>query len=297
MAVSGVGNAAKEHTMIHVHGPGAPFITLFDEQEQSGTTLSEAFAQIYSLWPLPAPHAERPFTYVNFVMSHDGRVSFNEPGHGGGGDISRRDRHDRWLMGLLRARADAVLVGGSSIVAAGNHIWTPQAVFHEDKHAWETLRADEGRTPVPLLVVLTRSGNVPAHAPALDSPDLPVLVATTNAGEQRAREILGERSWVRYFITGDTLDQHAVMRYVRSEGMQTLLCEGGPQIYGGLTKDELIDDAFVTISPIVVGEDREHERPSLVEGVAFPVDQPPQLRLLSVHRHGSYLYLHSRYAR
>lgn len=283
--------------MIHVHGPDAPFMTLFDEQEQIGMMLPPAFAQMYSAWPLPAPYAERPFTYVNFVMSHDGRVSFNEPGHVGGGDISRRDRHDRWLMGLLRARADAVLVGGSSIVAAGNHIWTPQAVFHEDKHTWETLRAGEGRTPVPLLVVLTRSGNVPQHAPALDNSDLPVLIATTSAGEARAREVLGERAWVRYFTTGDNVDQPGVMQQLRAEGIQTLLCEGGPQIYASLLRDELIDDAFVTLSPIIVGADRERERPSIVEGTAFPVAQPPQLRLLSLHRHGSYLYLHSRYAR
>ncbi len=295
MAASDVGKDGKGHTMINVHGPGAPFTTLFDERE-FGTPLPEAFAQIYSAWPLSAPHQERPFTYVNFVMSHDGRVSFSEPGHGGG-DISRRDRHDRWLMGLLRARADAVLVGGSSIVAAGNHIWTPQAVFHEDKHAWETLRAGESRALVPLLVVLTRSGKVPLHAPALDNSDLPVLIATTEQGEARARETLGERSWIRYFVTGDTLDQRAVMHHLRRENVRTLLVEGGPQIYGSLIKDELIDDAFVTISPIIVGKDREHERPSIVEGAAFPVETPPQLQLLSVHRHGSYLYLHSRYMR
>lgn len=283
--------------MTHLHGPGAPFTTLFDEQAHNGATLPQHFQDIYGAWPLPAPHADRPFTYVNFVMSHDGRVSFNEPGHGGGGDISRRDRHDRWLMGLLRARADAVLVGGSSIVAAGNHIWTPQAVFHEDKHAWEALRRHEGRSAVPVLVVLTRSGEVPEHAPALDNADLPVLVATTRAGEQRARDILGDRAWVRYLATGDTLDQRAVLRQLRAESVQTLLSEGGPQIYASLLKDRLIDDVFVTVSPIVVGEDQEHERPSLVEGVAFPVEQPPQLHLLSVHRHGSYLYLHSRYER
>jgi len=123
------------------------------------------------------------------------------------------------------------------------------------------------------------------------------LIATTDQGMQRARAVLGERGWVRYFTTGDNVDQPAVMQQLRAEGVQTLLCEGGPQIYASLLRDKLIDDAFVTISPIIVGADRELERPSLVEGVAFPTDQPPQLRLLSVHRHGSYLYLHSRYAR
>jgi riboflavin biosynthesis pyrimidine reductase len=280
--------------MITVNGPGAAFTTLFDEQNTSGLALPPEFAAIYGPWPLPQPD-ERPFTYVNFVMSHDGRVSFEEPGYLGGGAVSRRDTHDRWLMGLLRARADAVIVGGTSIEAAGNHVWTPAAVYPEDAEAFAALRQRESRRTAPLLVVLTRSGKLPKHAPSLDRPKLPVLVATTDDGEQQARTILGDRPWVRYFTTGAALDQRAVMRHLRDEGIATLLCEAGPLVYGALLRDRLIDDAFVTISPIMMGETDERRRPSLIEGVAFPPEQPPQLRVLSAHRHGSYLYLHSRY--
>lgn len=278
-------------------GPGAPFITLFDEQPDVGQSLPESYARLYSAWPLPAP-TDRPFTFDNFVMSHDGRVSFNAPGHLGGGDVSRRDTHDRWLMGLIRARADAVIVGGSSIAAAGNHVWTPQAVFPEDAAAFADLREAEGRAPVPLLVVLTRSGTIPRHAPALDDPSLPVLVATTSDGAQQAQRILGERPWISYLVIGSRLDQLAVMRALRHDwGIRHLLVEAGPQVYGALLKDRLIDDAFVTLSPIIIGESDEQRRPSLIEGAAFGYTDPPRLRLLSVHRHGSYLYLHSRYER
>lgn len=282
--------------MLTVNGPGPAFTTLFDEQDRSGQVLPPEFAAIYGPWPLPAP-SDRPFTYVNFVMSHDGRVSFNEPGHLGGGDVSRRDTHDRWLMGLLRARADAVIVGGSSIEAAGNHVWTPAAVFPEDAEAFAALRRHEGRGDVPLLVVLTRSGNVPEHAPSLDTPALPVLIATTADGARRARETLGDREWVRYLEAGAELDQREVMRQLRRQGIESLLCEAGPQVYGALLRDSLIDEAFVTISPIMMGETDQRRRPSLIEGVAFAPNEPPQLRLLSVHRHGSYLYLHSQYKR
>lgn len=275
-----------------------PFTTLFDEQPSTDRVLPDPFPQVYSAWPLPEAPADRPFACVNFVMSHDGRVSFNLPGHLGGADVSRRDSHDRWLMGLLRARADAVLIGGSSIAAAGNHVWTPQAVAPDDAPAWAALREIEKRDPAPLLVVLTRSGNVPDHAPSLDNPDLPVLIATTSKGAERSRQTLGDRQWVRYLDTGDDLDQREVMRRLRHEhGVRHLLVEGGPQIYGALLRDKLIDDAFVTLSPLMIGESDEQRRPSLLEGVAFGPDDPPALRLLSLHRNGSYLYLHSRYDR
>jgi 5-amino-6-(5-phosphoribosylamino)uracil reductase len=283
--------------MRELRGPGEPFIELFNEQPDEGLALPSEFRSLYGTWPLPEP-TEQPFTYVNFVMSHDGRVSFNEPGHGGGGDVSRRDPHDRWLMGLLRARADAVLVGGTSIIAAGNHVWTPTAVFPEDADAFAALRRAESRTDAPLLVVLTRSGEIPAHAPSLDNPQLPVLVASTIEGVAMAQSILGERQQIRYLAVGDTLDQHRLMHMLRQNyGINTLLCEAGPQVYGSLLQDGLINDAFVTISPIIIGRSNEQQRPSLIEGVAFDYEHPPQLRLLSVHRHGSYLYLHSRYER
>jgi hypothetical protein len=47
----------------------------------------------------------------------DGRVSFSEPRHLGGGDVSGFDERDRRLMGLLRARADAVMVGDGTLKA------------------------------------------------------------------------------------------------------------------------------------------------------------------------------------
>jgi hypothetical protein len=58
-----------------------------------------------------------------------------------------------------------------------------------------------------------------------------------------------------------------------------------------------IDDEFLTLSPIVVGN-RPHgagsPRPSLVEGVAFSPERPPTSRLLSVRHYESYLFLRSR---
>jgi riboflavin biosynthesis pyrimidine reductase len=112
----------------------------------------------------------------------------------------------------------------------------------------------------------------------------------------KVQSILGERDHVHYLTVGDSLNQHHLMHKLRQDyAIRTLLCEAGPQVYGSLLQDGLIDDAFVTISPIMIGRSDEKQRPSLVEGVAFGYDEPPQLQLLSVHRHGSYLYLHSRY--
>ena len=64
----------------------------------------------------PAP-ASRPYVVANFVSTLDGVVSFNIPGQSGGVQISGSNDADRFIMGLLRASADAVLVGAGTVGA------------------------------------------------------------------------------------------------------------------------------------------------------------------------------------
>lgn len=278
-------------------GPGSPFSVCFDEQLTSGATLPASFQEIYSPWPLPDP-TDRPYVYANFVTSRDGRVSFNVPRHMGGGDVSRHNAYDRWLMGLLRARADAVLLGASSLEAAGNHIWTAARIAPDDTAAWADLRHLEGRADVPLQVIITRSGKIEAtDAPVFHTPGLPVLLATTKTGLQQASSLLAIAPHVEVYAPSDTFDLGGVLRHLRDVyGVHTLLVEAGPQVYGSLHAAHLLDDEFVTLSPILIGNTQAQPRPSLIEGVAFNYNDPPQSKLLSVHRQGDYLFLHSRYS-
>ena len=60
-------------------GPGGSFELLFDDAEEAGQELPAAFRTVYpGSWTLPS--GPRPYVCVNFVLSRDGRVSFNEPG-------------------------------------------------------------------------------------------------------------------------------------------------------------------------------------------------------------------------
>ena len=148
-----------------VAGPGAPFTLLLDEDAGPGDGLPAAFRRVYGGdWRLPPPAPARPYTYVNFVVSRDGRVSFDEPGQVGGGEVGLFNAHDRWLMALLRARCEAVLVGDNTLRLEPEHLWTPGYICPEDADAFAALRAAEGRRPVPLHVFLSLGGDLPAGA-------------------------------------------------------------------------------------------------------------------------------------
>ncbi len=281
-------------------GPGAPYTLLFDEGPAHGPGLPAAIRAIYGGdWRLPPAPAGRPYVFTNFVASHDGRISFAEPGRSGGGDVSRHSRHDTWLMALIRARADAIITGSGTLRMARRHLWTPAQVFPEDAPAFADLRAAEGRPPIPLLVVASASGDLPADAYALRGDAQPTLLATTAAGAERARASLGDRPGLSYHLSpGDTVDMAALLAHLRHAlGVGSLLSEGGARIYGALIAARLIDETFLTLSPIVIGSPPGGPpRPSLVEGVGFRPDDPPQIRLLSLRRAGDYLFQRSAFS-
>lgn len=285
--------------MDHPQGPGIPFEVLLDADTSDGLALPASFQTNYgSDWRLPFPAADRPYIYVNFVTSRDGRVSFDEPGHMGGGDISRFNRHDQWLMGLLRARADAILVGDTTLKVEPAHVWTAEAIFPDDTQAWHALRHAEERSAIPLHVFLSINGDIPSDATVFARTDIGILVATTHDGARYAENRLRGVRNVEVMAFGDeSVDLGRLSTYLRTErGIRSLLCEGGAHVYGAMIAAGQIDDEFLTLSPIVVGSRPRNSampRPSLVEGVAFSPKRPPTYRLLSVRRHGDYLFLRS----
>jgi riboflavin biosynthesis pyrimidine reductase len=278
-------------------GPGSAYDLLFDAGPAVGPGLPEPARAIYAGdWHMPPAPARRPYVFTNFVASHDGRISFDLPGRSGGGDVSRHSRHDAWLMALIRARADAIITGTGTLRMARRHLWTPDQAFPEDAAFFGGLRAAEGRPPIPLLVVASASGDLPTDAEALRGDRQPALIATTAAGAARARARLGDRPGLAYHISpGSSVDLPALLADLRADyGVRSLLSEGGARIYGALIAAHLIDETFLTISPIVIGSPPgSPPRPSLVEGIGFSPDDPPRIRLASLRRAGDYLFQRS----
>jgi riboflavin biosynthesis pyrimidine reductase len=272
--------------------PTGWFDVLIEDPVSEGAGLPTGIRNVYGGdWKI-ATQSGRPYLYVNFVVSRDGRVSFSEPGSMGGGAVSKFDRRDQWLMGLLRARADAILVGDATVRVELDHVWTAGHIFPEDEAAFGALREAERRREQPLLVILSLDGDVPTDAASLTSGH--TLVSTTKAGARRLR---GNTAGIEVLELGEAAVDVARLVTTLAErfGVRTLLCEGGPRVYASLLRSGLGFDEFLTLSPIMIGADERRRRPSLVEGAAFVPGTAPSPTLLSVRRGGDYLYLRSRY--
>lgn len=286
--------------MFTIAGPGVPYTLLFDDDTQPGLSLEPTFQAIYAGdWRIPL-YEDRPYVFTNFVCSHDGRIAFNLP-NSSSVDISRHHPHDKWLMALLRARADAILIGRPTMDSVLRHRWTPEGIFPADRAAFAELRRLEQRSDTPLLVILTGSGELPVQARIFQENHQPVLIATTQAGAEQARKRLGAAEHIEYHISsGERVDlKQLALDLFSHYHVRSLLSEAGATSYAALLASGLVEEEFLTRSPIVVGNPPApaSPRPSLIEGIAFRPEQPPELELLSLRRVGDFLFQRSRYRR
>lgn len=276
-----------------------PFSLLFDDDASEDKALPTDLRAVYGGdWRVPEPGG-RPYIYSNFALSRDGRVSFNVPGHLGGGDVSGFNAHDRWLMALLRARADAVVVGDNTLKLEPEHVWTCEYIYPEAQPFLEW-RALEGRTPSPLQVLLSLTGNVDPDAAVFRQPGFDVLIATTARGYAAASAPEYAANVNVLELGEDSVDLGRLCSVLNADfGVNTLLCEGGPRVYGGFIAARLLDDEFLTLCPAVVGNPAPGgdaaPRPGLIEGTAFNPHAYPKSVPTSLRRAGEHLFLKSRY--
>ena len=89
---------------------------------------------------------------------------------------------------------------------------------------------------------------------------------------------------------GDTVDLAAAVEVLRARGCSVILSEAGPTMFGSFVASRLVDELFLTVSPVVAGR-ATGVRLGLVEGVELLPQTRVAGRLRSVRAHGSHLFL------
>jgi riboflavin biosynthesis pyrimidine reductase len=183
----------------------------------------------------PAP-PDRPWVMANMVMSVDGAYAV-EGRSGGLGTPG-----DRAVFHRLRGAADAILVAAGT-ARAENY----RRPLMDD----ETLsrRRALGWVDHPRLVMVSSSLHLPPDLPLLHGEGRPPVVFHPAASDT-SRAPKG----VELRVAGeDTVDLHVALEAMRDDGVEVLLCEGGPGLLGQLHALDLLDELFVTFSPSLVG--------------------------------------------
>ena len=216
----------------------------------------------------------KPQLRLNMVSSVDGAVTDEHGRSGGLGEAA-----DREVFRILRAHADAILVGAGTVRTEG---YGP----HRLRADLAARRREDGRQAPAAMVVVTRSLELDLRAPLFTEARTPTVVLTCGAASAERRRALAEHA--RVLVAGEhDVDLAAGLAALRDElGAAQVLCEGGPGFNSALFAAGVVDELCVTVAPTLVDGDG----PRLAAQLGRRVD----LRLVAAYEQDSELLL--RYA-
>jgi riboflavin biosynthesis pyrimidine reductase len=228
----------------------------------------------------------QPRLYANFVTSLDGVVAIPDETQSSR-MISGHNKADRFVMGMLRACADAVLVGAGTMRSSPQSRWTAEQAYPPAAELFAELRRARRRPRTPTLAVLSGSGSVDPRHPALMAG---ALVLTSERGAARLRGHLPRATTVLEISAEAPVDPAIAIQTLRRRGHELILSEGGPTVFGGLIAAGLVDEFFLTTSPLLAGRPPDSSRLGLVENAEFLPDTTVECTLLALRRAGSLLF-------
>jgi riboflavin biosynthesis pyrimidine reductase len=232
-------------------------------------------------WPAPGPATEgarRPYLVLNMVSTADGRASIG----GRSGPIG--NRADRELFHGLRSVADAVMAGAGTVRAERYGRIIPD-------EARRRARVARGLSEEPLACIVSGRLELPVELPLLADPAARVAILTPSAAS--LPEHAAHVDYIRAAHAG-RLDLGAALAELRERfAVRTLLCEGGPHLNAQLLAAGLVDELFLSLSPLLAGGDPiAGEALRILAGLEL--DPPIELRLIGALENNSHLFL--RYA-
>jgi riboflavin biosynthesis pyrimidine reductase len=222
-----------------------PYITLTDEHSPASVALGNTWS-----WSLfdgdfymsPTPDAT-PGCSLVFVQSHDGNTGARNPSALGGGETDKHLIYE----GLSRVGVDAVLAGAETI-RGGNlilSVWHPELV---------ALRESLGKPRHPVQVIATLRGIDIEHALMFNVPDIHVVLLTVSACSTLMHAALASRPWIATIVMDRPTDLRRAFQQLRGMGIERVSTIGGRTIATQLIDAGLVQDVYLTTSPVEGGE-------------------------------------------
>lgn len=262
--------------------PLKPLEVLYEAADLPALDLPPALQELYG----GSLGFDEPRVYANFVSTLDGVVAIPSLAQSNK-LISAGSEGDRFIMGLLRALADVVLIGAGTLAGSPRGSWTPERAYPPATAAFAELRRRLGRSKAPELAILSGRGSIAVSHPALNAG---ALVLTSEPGAARLRRTLPAASTLVTLGEETAIDPRRVVEALHERGHRLILSEAGPHAFGALAAAGLVDELFLTLSPLLAGSAERTSRYALVEGVDL-MPLRVEGRLLGLRRQNEHVFL------
>jgi riboflavin-specific deaminase-like protein len=219
----------------------------------------------------------RPYVLLNMISTVDGRASIGGRSGAIGGEADKR------LFHALRTAVDAVMAGAGTIRAERYR----RLVRDEPGRR---ARRERGLAEEPLACVVSKRLQLPPDIPLLNEDGARVVVITPST--ETVSDIDAGIDYIRAEHDG-ALDLPGALAELRERfGVHTLLGEGGPHLNSQLLAAGLVDELFLSLSPMLAGDDPTRAALRIVAGTSL--EPPVELELVAAFENSSSLFLRYR---
>jgi len=220
----------------------------------------------------------RPQTTLILAMSADGKIT----------DVKRSPAKfgsptDKAHLEAQIAKADGTLAGGGTLRSGGSAMTVSNPELLKQ-------REQQGKPLQPVQIICSRKATFDTHMKFFHQ-SIPRWLLTTEAGSQgwQGRTEF-ERILVSETSAGD-IDWLGAFEQMAQLGIQHLAIMGGGQVVASLLAQDLIDEIWLTVCPLIFGGTTA---PTPVDGAGFSYDLAPRLELLSAEVIEQEVFLHYR---
>jgi len=202
----------------------------------------------------------RPYVILSAAISLDGKIATRT------GLSNLSSRKDKRRIYKLRNTVDAILIGRNTV-----KIDNPVLSLHKIK----------GKNPI--RIILDSRGNLASNSKILKTcSKIPTIVTVSKRCTKKNLNRL-RKFPIDVVICGeDSINIGGLMRILKKKKIKKILLEGGGITNWSFIKQNLIDEAIITVTPFLVGG---VDSRSLVEGYGFSkIESAMKLKLRKVSR-------------
>ncbi|MEA3254316.1 MAG: dihydrofolate reductase family protein [Candidatus Altiarchaeota archaeon] len=201
----------------------------------------------------------QPYVIFNTAMSLDGRVGKRDE------QIVFSNKLDNYRVHTLRGSVDAVMVGVETVISDDPNLGMSEVVND------------------PYRVIIDGKGEIPSDSRVLDDPARVIVVVSKGASKAIIRKL--EDKGVDVLIIGEhVVNLKELLWALYRRGIKKTLLEGGGSLSRRMFNEGFVDEAYITVAPILIGEGVD-----LFQG---QLDQHIKLTLEGILQYGDQVVLH-----
>lgn len=204
----------------------------------------------------------RPYVFINVAMTADGKIDTFQ--RKGSAISSQRDKE---RVDRLRAEADAIMVGGKTLLDEDPKLTVKS----------EELRADRvmrGLTPNPIKVGVVTEAHLKPDSDFLNAGPANIVIFTTRWTSKHHISLLKSLGVDVYVDDADKVKLPKALETLKEIGVERLMVEGGATLNFELLRLGLVDEVTAYVAPMVFGGANAPTMaagPGLERGEAIPL--------------------------